>query len=120
MHMEPIPYEQQLGAELPTQLPNEANGLAGADVAVVDREEQANVSLPRRYGQRADDTQPVKPIPAPMHWRLAARRPRSPHQRLQHEAALVDQDDRAVLTTSLFLSPSNDGYENPRRQRRCA
>ena len=64
------------------------------------REGRAAVSGRHRDG--TDDRQAIVAIPAPVDRSFAARCPGSPDDRLQHEAALVDESDGSPLIARFF------------------
>lgn len=121
VHIEAIPDQEDLApAELAAQRPHEVLGIDRVNVVVMNSEVQTD-SLPfRRDCQYADHREPIVAIPTAQDRRVPSRRPRPPHQRLEHEAALIEQDDGSALAARFFLSPANPFGETPRPRDRRA
>ena len=81
----------------------EGQHLLGAKVISVRLPTQTQAMPLRRYAEGADHREPVVPIPLAQPRRLPAGRPSPSHHRLQHEAALVHEDDATTLAARLFL-----------------
>jgi hypothetical protein len=79
----------------------------------VDREVQPDATPAGRQRQPGDHAQPVTSVPAVQDGSLAARRPGAAHQRLQHQARLVE----AVLSVAERLSRGNANVKKPSIQR---
>lgn len=93
-----VPNDEQLAPDVPEQMPEEANDLAARDRVVVD----LKVEL-RGEPDGADDREVVVREPMVQERRLADGCVGAGDGRQQVEAALVDEQQRAVLTQGLIF-----------------
>ena len=99
---EAIPDHQQRTLEMAAELLDKRKDIVPGDVGRRDRKIESQALTPGRDGDGAGDGQAVVTIPTIMDRCLALRCPRPAHRGLQHEAALINQNDRAALTPGFF------------------
>jgi len=105
MHVEPIPHEKDRALDLTADVTNELCQPHAVDVAIgPDREVERDPTAPGRYRQRPDD-RGLLTVPSGLRkdGRLTAGRPRSPHERCEEKAALIQEDDVGVQSLRFFL-----------------
>ena len=104
MDLPAVPDDDDAAAEVVVQVAEEGDDVLGLEVAVLARaEEQAEAAPAWRQRQRGHDGH-LLPVPAAdgEDGRLAFRSQRAADERIQQEAALVDEDNGGPLATRPF------------------
>jgi len=102
MHAPAIQDEDDAVCLSAAQCAQECHHLLGANVISVRLPTQAQAMPLGRYADGTDHRQPIVPIPLAQPRRVPAGRPGAAHQRLQHEAAFVHEDDATTFAARLF------------------
>ncbi len=103
MRLSSVPDEREATGQMSPQTLKEAQNLLTANVLRVLSPVET-VSLPtwsNRDG--ADGREPVATIPLTKDRCLASRGPGAPHNRLKHEAALIEEDHASAGSLGVFL-----------------
>src|SRR5262245_22766311 len=120
MHTVTVPHEDDRPAQLAMQGAEEGNHVRPANVVGANLEEQSLPLALCAERDRRDDRESIMPIPCVLDRRLAARCPGAAADRLQHEAAFVQEDNDCFTTRALFLSAATPRDANARSQLRPA
>lgn len=102
-----IPDNQKLATELPAELTHERDDVVGADVAGVNLEVEPGSRPVGRKSYGADDRKSIMPCTDIVDWGLASGSPGATHSGLQHEPALIDENDASPLLLGFFLYSAN-------------
>jgi hypothetical protein len=103
MRLSSVPDEREAMGQMSPQTLKEAQDLLTANILRV-LSPVKTVALPtwsNRDG--ADGREPVATIPLTKDWRLASRGPGAPHNRLKHEATLIEEDEASAGSLCVFL-----------------
>ena len=95
--------DDQRAATTLTQSSNEFHRFGRTNIVGMNLKGRADLSPLRRKRDRADDTQPVVPIPRLLHRRLATRSPRLAVHRLQAKARFIDKCNAGTTSAGFFL-----------------
>lgn len=109
VRMESVPQQHDRAADVPAQVPQEADDLGGANDIVVQREVEASGrghSLARwAIGQGSDRGESLpRAMAMDQDGRLTARRPRTTNGGSFREPALVEEDERGSAASGVFFS----------------
>jgi len=99
----PIPNEGETVGQVASQGLQESEDLGAADIVPIEHPVQSKAPSAWGHRERADRREPVPTIPLAEDRGLAARRPGAPDHRLQHEPALIQEDEASAGATSVFL-----------------
>ena len=102
----PIPDDRQRAADMLVNLLQKPHGVSGVGVGVVSQQGHIQVEA-LLFGadrDRADDRDPVMPIPRLQDRCFAARRIRSTHGGIEHIAGFIEEDQRRASVLGFFLS----------------
>jgi len=99
-----VENEYQGPSYVAPQHPKEEDQVAGSDVLLglhppVEPEPFATWG----HGENANDGETIVTLPVSQDGRLASRSPCPPHQRLEHKAALIEENEASTFPTSVFL-----------------
>ena len=97
-----IHHHDQLLADPPPKLASGGLDLRSLEVLVVDREVQPDPLLLGRHRQTGDHAQPVTAISVVHHRLLAPGHLGAAHQRLKHQARLIEEQDATTGFGALF------------------
>src|SRR2546426_569749 len=115
-----VPHEDDRAAQLAVQRAQEADHVRPTNVVGANLEEQTQPLPLRAEGDRGDGRKPIVSIPRVLDRCLAARRPGAAADRLQHEAAFVQEDNDSFTARALFLSAATPRGANARSRPRLA
>lgn len=104
VHLPAVPNDNDPATEVPQEIAQEGDDVRGLEVAVLERaDEQAQPLSARRQREGGHDRH-LLPVPATNgeEGRLAARRERAADQRIQQEAALVEENERGPAAARAF------------------
>lgn len=113
-----IPDHDQFPPQLSTQIDDEILDSVRLDVLGMDLEVDVQAVLFGRNGDRRDDGEPVVTVPRIMNRGLTGGSPSAPDHRLQHEPALVHEDQDGFSCPSFFLSSARPCAATGRRRSR--
>lgn len=97
MHVQSVRDDQKSAPELALYGMKERGNLGRSNVAVEHRGVETESFELRSDGERGDDREPIVAIPTARDWGLSARRPSPSHDRLEHEARFVNEDETSTL-----------------------
>ena len=98
-----VPDERETVRDVPTQCFKEPEDLCGSDVVWILGPGEAESAPTGSHGEGADRREPVAAIPLAENGRLAAGRPGAADHRLEHEAALVEENNAPTGSSGVFL-----------------
>jgi len=98
-----VPDERETVRDVPTQCLKEPEDFRGSDVVGVRGPVEAESAPMGSHGEGADRGEPVAAVPLAEDGRLATGRPGPADHRLEHEAALVKEDDAPTGFSGVFL-----------------
>lgn len=103
MRLPSVPDEREAMGQMSPQTLKEAQNLSAANVVRVLSPVET-VSPPTwSNGDGTDGREPIATIPLTKDRRLASRRPCAPHNRLKHEAALIEKNHASSGSLGVFL-----------------
>ena len=106
MCVEPIQDDHHAATELTPKRCQETTHVVVLHVFSMNLKVKAESSSLRRDRDRRNHRQAIMPSPAFQHWGLAPRSPGAPHQRLEHESALVHEDKGLTVPSWFFCKRS--------------
>jgi len=98
-----VEYEDELAADVAPQRPQENHDLKAADILGVNLPVETESNAASGKGNGTDNRQAIMTVPCSQNRSLTPGRPRSTDYRLQHEAALVDEEDASTFLPGVFL-----------------
>ena len=104
VHTGAIQHQEELAPQVPSQRGEEVDHLLRADVLSIHLEIEPGSATHGRERNPRDHRQAVVPVPTGVHRGLSPRRPGAAHHWLEHEPALVYQDDGPAVGAGLCLT----------------
>lgn len=98
----PVHYQDELAPNISMQQDDKLHHLFKVDVAAMNLKVETQVMPHRRYGDPGNHRETIVTIPTVLERCFPFGRPVAAHNRLEHVATLVDQDDRLAILTGLF------------------
>lgn len=98
-----VPDERESTGKVPTECLKESKDLGGSDVMGIQSPVEAESAPTGSHGEGADRGEPVAAVPLAEDGRLAAGRPGTTDHRLEHETALVEENDAPTGSSGVFL-----------------
>jgi len=107
MHKPAVQNQNNTLWKMNKELPDKKHKIVNADVRILDVKIQTQLMTNRRNTDSADGRELVVTFPVVKQWRLASWGPGSTHQRLEHKAAFIQQNDGSTAFSGVFLYKAN-------------
>lgn len=99
---EAIPDHQERALEVPVELLHEGEDIIAGEIVRGDRKIESQALLLGGDGDRTGHREAIMAVPRIVDRRLALRRPRTAHRRLEHEAGLIKKNKGTAITPGFF------------------
>ena len=103
----PIQYQNQWALQASKQALHKPLDVVGDDIVAVDGKVQPQPSALGRNGESRNSRETIASIPTIVDGRLALRSPGSSHDRLEHKAGFVNENNATAVSSRFFLSAAN-------------
>src|SRR5439155_12883536 len=120
VHAPAVEDEHERPTQMAPEAAEEVDQIDGPDVLRLHPPIQAQAAPARGHREHAGDRETIMTLPLPEQRRLAPWCPRPPDQRLEHKAALIQEDEALAGAPRVFLYAATGAAASARSRPRRA